>query len=69
MKATMIVLLALAMAFALIPAGVAGIGSANAQGYHYATVAPPLHATCQGAFAFGPATPAPMGSVGGASGG
>ena len=30
---------------------------------------PPLNSTCQGAFNYGPATPIPMGTVGGASGG
>ncbi len=34
-----------------------------------AAVRPPLNATCQGAFNFGPTTPVPMGSVGGAGGG
>lgn len=32
-------------------------------------VHPPLNATCQGAFNYGPAAPVPMGGVGGAAGG
>jgi hypothetical protein len=34
-----------------------------------AVVRPPLNASCQGAFHYGPVTPVPMGTVGGASGG
>lgn len=76
MKTIMIVLLAVAMAFAVIPMGVAGIGSAHAEGClpsigHCAPVAPPapLESTCQGAFHFGPTAPVPMGTVGGAGAG
>lgn len=32
-------------------------------------IQPVVQTTCQGAYHFGPATPAPFGSVGGASGG
>ncbi len=34
-----------------------------------AVARPPLNASCQGAFNYGPTAPVPMGSVGGASGG
>jgi hypothetical protein len=34
-----------------------------------AVARPPLNASCQGAFHYGPTAPVPMGSVGGASGG
>jgi hypothetical protein len=34
-----------------------------------AVVRPPLNASCQGAFHYGPETPIPMGSIGGAAGG
>ncbi len=32
-------------------------------------IQPPVQSTCQGAYHYGPATPVPFGSVGGASGG
>ncbi|MDR3555746.1 MAG: hypothetical protein P4L55_13390 [Syntrophobacteraceae bacterium] len=34
-----------------------------------AVARPPLNASCQGAFHYGPETPIPMGTVGGAAGG
>ena len=34
-----------------------------------ATVRPPVQATCQGSYSFGPSTPVPFGTVGGAGGG
>lgn len=76
--------LVLGLALGLVLISGAFISNANAQcatclphislstcsgGNCAAGVHPPLNASCQGAFNYGPATPVPMGSVGGASGG
>ena len=69
MKMSKKLVMGLALALVFVSSAFASAGAQCTSCMPQAVQRPPLASTCQGAFNYGPTTPVPMGSVGGAGGG